>query len=103
MDINDKLSTISTKLVDYDKHTKEFYADISTLAGQGNIFSPIFIEIKNMCGFWLKSHKTGAEVLMQLRNTIREDGEVGDILYWVFVPVFLTDREKFSKFILFND
>jgi hypothetical protein len=64
----------STRLFDYDSKAQTFFAEASELP------RPI---TENASGFFLKSHKTGTEVLFLFKSE-EHDNTDGEIMSWTF-------------------
>jgi len=88
----------STNLFNYDKETRTFSQEISTLEGStGGHWATAYMT--------LKSHRTGAEVEYEVER-VERDGE-GDVEYWVLKPtrrgVVRCPAAKGTKVVIYND
>ena len=90
----------STRMFSYDKETRTFVAEASTIQRGNKIMGPLYDDACDE-GFTLVSHKTGAEVMYYYVDTVR-DAE-GEIIKWTFREVASRDTNYYTRVIVFND
>ena len=88
---------LSTKHFMYQKIGRSFFAEISELPKQRIPYMRVYNDACDV-GFWLVSHKTGAEIMMVMTEEKKVNG---DVVGWTFKPV--ERNAPITQVVIIND
>ena len=88
---------ISTRNLHYQKIGRSFFAEISELPKQRIPYMRVYNDACDV-GFWLVSHKTGAEIMMVMTEEKKVNG---DVVGWTFEPV--DKKAPIRNVVIIND